>query len=101
MTDKPSIALFPIPGGRTTVQYFNGTKEMDFAWQLMVQEESPQDTAAIMWAIYGALTDENLVLDSTDDSFEFNYMTPNQPELEGEKNNMTVWSLSGTANLTI
>ena len=31
----------------------------------------------------------------------FNQMNLDQPELEGEKDEMTVWSLSGAANLTI
>lgn len=101
LTDDPSIALFPVPGGRATTSYWDTTKEMDFKWELMVQGASAEDTAAIMWAIYGALAKDDLMIMSSNGSYEFNQMNLNQPELEGEKNKMTVWSLSGSANLTI
>ena len=101
LTDDPSIALFPVPGGRATTSYWDTTKEMDFKWELMVQEASAEDTAAIMWAIYGALAKDDLMIMSSNGFYKFNQMNLNQPELEGEKNKMIVWSLSGSANLTI
>ena len=101
LTDDPSIALFPVPGGRATTSYWDTTKEMDLKWELMAQEASAEDTAAIMWAIYGALAKDDLMIMSSNGSYKFNQMNLNQPELEGEKNKMTVWSLSGSANLTI
>ncbi|UEG66600.1 hypothetical protein GZH44_07550 [Weissella hellenica] len=101
LTDDPSIALFPVPGGQATTSYWDTTKEMDFKWELMVQEASAEDTAAIMWAIYGALAKDDLMIMSSNGSYKFKQMNLNQPELEGEKNEMTVWSLSGSANLTI
>lgn len=67
----------------------------------MVQELSAEDTAAIMWAIYGELSKDDLMITSSNGSYEFNQMNLDQPELEGEKDEMTVWSLSGAANLTI
>ena len=101
LTDDPSIGLCPVPGGRATTSYWDTTKEMDFKWELMVQEASAEYTAAIMWAIYGALAKDDLMIMSSNGSYKFNQMNLNQPELEGEKNKMTVWSLSGSANLTI
>lgn len=101
LTDEPSIALFPVPGGGVTTEYWDGTKDMDYMWQLMVQVNSAEQAATAMWAIYGYLANDELEVNSSDGSYIFNSMQVQQPTLEGEKNEMIVWSISGTAKLTI
>lgn len=65
-----SFCLYPIPGGRVTDQYYDGTKDQQLNYEFAMKSNDQQKISATLWQVQNHLEELN-VLNSADGSFSF------------------------------
>lgn len=65
-----SLVIYPLPGGRVTQEYMDGTKDQELNYEIAMKSKSHQKIGETLWTIQSEL--EKLdALKSNDGSFEF------------------------------
>ncbi len=65
-----SFCLYPIPGGRVTSQYYDGTKDQQLNYEFAMKSNDQQKISVTLWQVQNHLEELN-VLNSADGSFSF------------------------------
>lgn len=65
-----SFCLYPIPGGRVTSQYYDGTKDQQLNYEFAMKSTDQQKISVTLWQVQNHLEELN-VLNSADGSFSF------------------------------
>lgn len=65
-----SFCLYPIPGGRVTAQYYDGTKDQQLNYEFAMKSNDQQKISVTLWHVQNHLEELN-VLNSADGSFSF------------------------------
>lgn len=67
---EESFVIYPIPGSRTTAEYFDGEKDVSLNYEIAMKSKDGNKITDTLWAIQTALEDLES-LNSLDQSFQF------------------------------
>jgi len=74
LSEEESLVIYPIPGGQVGRRYYDGTKEEQLNYELMMQANDGNAVELTLWQISDFI--ERLDhLESQTDSFQFNNIT--------------------------
>lgn len=82
--DVDDLVLNSIPGGTIDKEYFDGTREISLPFEIAVKSKSNQTASDIIWLINGDLSEFDLELPSTDQSYNFMSLEVGKPGINGQ-----------------
>ncbi|WP_283572518.1 minor capsid protein [Streptococcus agalactiae] len=82
--DVDDLVLNSIPGGTIDKEYFDGTREISLPFEIAVKSKSNQTASDIIWLINGDLSEFDLELPSTDQSYNFMALEVGKPGINGQ-----------------
>ncbi|HGA0628008.1 TPA: minor capsid protein [Streptococcus agalactiae] len=82
--DVDDLVLNSIPGGTIDKEYFDGTREISLPFEIAVNSKSNQTASDIIWLINGDLSEFDLELPSTDQSYNFMSLEVGKPGINGQ-----------------
>jgi hypothetical protein len=101
LTDKSGISLYLEPGGQVVTEFMDGMRDISLTFTFAVQDDNIERAGQTIWQINNALSDFDIDIPSTDDSYQFNKITLEKPYLsDQDEHGFVVYMLSGTAYLT-
>ncbi|AEF26043.1 minor capsid protein [Streptococcus parauberis] len=82
--DVDDLVVNSIPGGTIDKEYFDGTREISLPFEIAVKSKSNQLASDIIWLINGDLSEFDLELQSTDQSYNFMSLEVGKPGINGQ-----------------
>lgn len=82
--DVDDLVLNSIPGGTIDKGYFDGTREVSLPFEIAVKSKSNQFASDIIWLINGDLSEFDIELPSTDQSYNFMSLEVGKPGINGQ-----------------
>ncbi|HEO0986021.1 TPA: minor capsid protein [Streptococcus agalactiae] len=82
--DVDDLVLNSIPGRTIDKEYFDGTREISLPFEIAVKSKSNQTASDIIWLINGDLSEFDLELPSTDQSYNFMSLEVGKPGINGQ-----------------
>lgn len=82
--DVDDLVLNSIPGGTIDKEFFDGTREVSLPFEIAVKSRSNQLASDIIWLINGDLSEFDLELPSTDQSYNFMSLEVGKPGINGQ-----------------
>lgn len=82
--DVDDLVLNSIPGGTIDKEYFDGTREVSLPFEIAVKSKSNQFASDIIWLINGDLSEFEIELPSTDQSYNFMSLEVGKPGINGQ-----------------
>ncbi|ASA89245.1 MULTISPECIES: minor capsid protein [Streptococcus] len=82
--DVDDLVLNSIPGGTIDKEYFDGTREVSLPFEIAVKSKSNQFASDIIWLINGDLSEFDIELPSTDQSYNFMSLEVGKPGINGQ-----------------
>ncbi|HFH7281600.1 TPA: minor capsid protein [Streptococcus agalactiae] len=82
--DVDDLVLNSIPGGTIDKEYFDGTREVSLPFEIAVKSKSNQFASDIIWLINGDLSEFDIELPSTDQSYNFMSLEVEKPGINGQ-----------------
>lgn len=82
--DVDDLVINSIPGGTIDKEYFDGTREISLPFEIAVKSRSNQTASDIIWLINGDLSEFDLELPSTDQSYNFMSLEVGKPGINGQ-----------------
>lgn len=101
LTDSAGISLYLEPGGQVVTEFMDGMRDISLTFTFAVQDDDIERAGQTIWQINNALSDFDIVIPSTDESYQFNQIKLEKPYLsDQDEHGFVVYILSGTAYLT-
>ncbi|RMI79785.1 minor capsid protein [Streptococcus iniae] len=82
--DVDDLVLNSIPGGTIDKEYFDGVREVSLLFEIAVKSKSNQLASDVIWLINGALSEFDIDLPSTDNSYMFMSLDVGKPGINGQ-----------------
>lgn len=82
--DVDDLVLNSIPGGTIDKEYFDGTREVSLPFEIAVKSKSNQFASDIIWLINGDLSEFDIELPSSDQSYNFMSLEVGKPGINGQ-----------------
>lgn len=100
--DVDDLVVNSIPGGTIDKEYYDGTREVSLPFEIAVKSKSNQLASDIIWLINGNLSEFDLELPSTDNSYTFMSLDVGKPGINGQdEQKFFVYTLQLTAKIEI
>lgn len=100
--DVDDLVVNSIPGGTIDKEYYDGTREVSLPFEIAVKSKSNQMASDIIWLINGNLSEFDLELPSTDNSYTFMSLDVGKPGINGQdEQKFFVYTLQLTAKIEI
>lgn len=100
--DVDDLVVNSIPGGTIDKEYYDGTREVSLPFEIAVKSKSNQLASDIIWLINGNLSEFDLELPSTDNSYTFMSLDVGKPGINGQdEQNFFVYTLQLKAKIEI
>lgn len=100
--DVDDLVVNSIPGGTIDKEYYDGTREVSLPFEIAVKSKSNQLASDIIWLINGNLSEFDLELPSTDNSYTFMSLNVGKPGINGQdEQKFFVYTLQLTAKIEI
>lgn len=100
--DVDDLVVNSIPGGTIDKEYYDGTREVSLPFEVAVKSKSNQLASDIIWLINGNLSEFDLELPSTDNSYTFMSLDVGKPGINGQdEQKFFVYTLQLTAKIEI
>lgn len=102
LTTDESLVVYPLPAGRVTSEYFDGTKDVDLNFEIAMKSKSQEKIHSVLWIIQNEI-DRFTDIQSSDNSFDFNeIIVGNKPYInETDDQGWFIFLLDFTAKITI
>lgn len=98
--DVDDLVVNSIPGGTIDKEYYDGTREVSLPFEIAVKSKSNQLASDIIWLINGNLSEFDLELPSTDNSYTFMSLDVGKPGINGQdEQKFFVYTLQLTAKI--
>lgn len=82
--DVDDLVLNSIPGGSIDKEYFDGVREVSLPFEIAVKSKDNQKASDVIWLLNGELSEFDLALPSTDDSYIFLGLEVGKPGINGQ-----------------
>lgn len=100
--DVDDLVVNSTPGGTIDKEYYDGTREVSLPFEIAVKSKSNQMASDIIWLINGNLSEFDLELPSTDNSYTFMSLDVGKPGINGQdEQKFFVYTLQLTAKIEI
>lgn len=100
--DVDDLVVNSIPGGTIDKEYYDGTREVSLPFEIAVKSKSNQLASDIIWLINGNLSEFDLELPSTDNSYTFMSLDVGKPGINGQdEQKFFVYTLQLTAKIEL
>ena len=101
LSDKESLVLYPLPGGRVLQMYYDGSKNQQLNYEIAMRSKEGNKIEQTLWMIADYL-EEIEEIKSEDNSFEFDSLSiANKPYVsEADEKGWFVFLLDVQANMT-
>lgn len=100
--DKDDLVINAIPGGTIDKEYMDGTREVSLPFEIAVKCKSNQKASDTIWLINGDLSEFDIELHSTDNTYTFLSLDVGKPGINGkDEQGYFVYTLQVTAKLEI
>lgn len=96
------LVVNAIPGGRIDKEYMDGTREVSLPFEIAVRSKTNQTANDLIWLLNGKLSEFDLDLPSTDNSYTFLSLSVDKPGVNGrDEQGYFIYTLQLTAQLEI
>lgn len=100
--DKDDLVINTLSGGTIDKEYMDGTREVSLPFEIAVKSKTNVVANDIIWLLNGDLSDFDLDLPSTDNSYTFLSLKVDKPGINGkDEQGYFVYSMQVTAKLEI
>ncbi|HFU3713958.1 TPA: minor capsid protein [Streptococcus suis] len=100
--DKDDLVINALSGGIIDKEYMDGTREVSLPFEIAVKSKTNVVANDIIWLLNGDLSDFDLDLPSTDNSYTFLSLKVDKPGINGkDEQGYFVYSMQVTAKLEI
>lgn len=101
LSEKESLVLYPLPGGRVLQMYYDGSKNQQLNFEIAMKSKEGNKIEQTLWMIADYLEDIEEI-ESEDHSFEFDSLSiANKPYVsEADEKGWFVFLLDVQANMT-
>ncbi|HEM3542700.1 minor capsid protein [Streptococcus suis] len=100
--DKDDLVINALSGGVIDKEYMDGTREVSLPFEVAVKSLSNQRASDTIWTINGDLSQPDIELPSTDNSYIFLSLDVSKPGINGkDEQGYFVYSMTLTAKLEI
>lgn len=101
LSEKESLVLYPLPGGRVLQMYYDGSKNQQLNYEIAMRSKEGNKIEQTLWMIADYL-EEIEEIKSEDNSFEFDSLSiANKPYVsEADEKGWFVFLLDVQANMT-
>lgn len=96
------LVVNAIPGGRIDKEYMDGTREVSLPFEIAVRSKTNRTANDLIWLLNGKLSEFDLDLPSTDNSYTFLSLSVDKPGVNGrDEQGYFIYTLQLTAQLEI
>lgn len=100
--DVDDLVINALHGGTVDKEYMDGTREVSLPFEVAIKCKSNQKASDTIWTICGELSDVDISLSSTDNSYTFLSLKVDKPGINGrDEQGYFVYTLTVTARLEI
>ncbi|WP_105135906.1 minor capsid protein [Streptococcus suis] len=100
--DKDDLVINALSGGIIGKEYMDGTREVSLPFEIAVKSKTNVVANDIIWLLNGDLSDFDLDLPSTDNSYTFLSLSVDKPGINGkDEQGYFVYSMQVTAKLEV
>lgn len=100
--DKDDLVINALSGGIIDKEYMDGTREVSLPFEIAVKSKTNVVANDIIWLLNGDLSDFDLDLPSTDNSYTFLSLSVDKPGINGkDEQGYFVYSMQVTAKLEV
>ncbi|AFU88675.1 putative minor capsid protein [Streptococcus phage phiNJ2] len=100
--DKDDLVINALSGGIIDKEYMDGTREVSLPFEIAVKSKTNAVANDIIWLLNGDLSDFDIDLASTDNSYTFLSLTVGKPGINGkDEQGYFVYSMQVTAKLEV
>lgn len=100
--DKDDLVINALSGGIIDKEYMDGTREVSLPFEIAVKSKTNGVANDIIWLLNGDLSDFDLDLPSTDNSYTFLSLKVDKPGINGkDEQGYFIYSMQVTAKLEI
>ncbi|HFI0618769.1 TPA: minor capsid protein [Streptococcus suis] len=100
--DKDDLVINALSGGIIDKEYMDGTREVSLPFEIAVKSKTNAVANDIIWLLNGDLSDFDLDLPSTDNSYTFLSLKVDKPGINGkDEQGYFIYSMQVTAKLEI
>lgn len=100
--DKDDLVINALSGGTIDKEYMDGTREVSLPFEIAVKSKTNVVANDIIWLLNGDLSDFDLDLPSTDNSYTFLSLKVDKPGINGkDEQGYFIYSMQVIAKLEI
>lgn len=100
--DGDDLVINSLHGGTVDKEYMDGTREVSLPFEIAIKCKNNQKASDTIWAISGDLSDVDIDLPSTDNSYTFLSLKVDKPGINGkDEQGYFVYSMQIIAKLEI